>query len=336
MLLSVDDHRHADGDALVAAARVDDHRHGAAVHPGVGAGGGVGAGADVDGRIGVALQQDAAHLGAVGVLQALPADSHVALDLGGEDGLHLRELHLVGKLQNVLHRQKAAVTALLDFLLLGDRDPGAVHPVLLHPGDIFVGVLDLHQSGVLPGGELYHNIQGSHIFNELAGAEVALQQLPHLGPVLVGDALQHGQLQLRVAAHNAQGGGYVDAPQAAGVGDGDAHDVFDNIAAAMDGAVLGHFSQQLAGLGGGVGDGNRFRAPKGHGQLGTQDSQMIFIQCLIQTDTPFLVACFSTSVGSHKTDPQKREDSFPIIACLVESRKGKRGAGSQANRPWRE
>ena len=60
---------------------------------------------------------------------------------------------------------------------------------------------------------------------------------------------------------------------------------------------------------------------------------MIFIQCLIQTDTPFLVACFSSSVGSHKTDPQKREDSFPIIACLVESRKGKRGAGSQANGP---
>ena len=53
-LLGVDDHGHADRDALVSAAGVDDHRHGTAVHPGVGAGGGVSAGLKPHGGVIVA------------------------------------------------------------------------------------------------------------------------------------------------------------------------------------------------------------------------------------------------------------------------------------------
>ena len=85
----IQDNGDRDSDALVAAARVDDHRQGTAAHPGVGACGGRGpqTGKEVSG-MGV-CHQGPPYLGAIGTSQALFCDGCIILNLGQKNGAQI-------------------------------------------------------------------------------------------------------------------------------------------------------------------------------------------------------------------------------------------------------
>lgn len=173
--LGVDDHRHADGDPLIAAARVDDHRQRAAAHPRVAARRGPCAGLQGD-RGGVeAVEQDASDLRAVGMLQPLLADGHVIFDLRGQNWFNLRDGNGVGEFKDIPHRQEGPVP-LLAKLLLRDLPLGQdVFSVLFHPGDISMGVLDFHKRRMAAAPDLRNDVEGGDILNQLAGAEALAQ-----------------------------------------------------------------------------------------------------------------------------------------------------------------
>ena len=81
--LAVAPHGNGSGDALIAGAGADDHRHFAAVHAGVRPGGGPCTGLGLD--IVAALKEGGADVGAPAVAQALLGDGGVAGDLPADN-----------------------------------------------------------------------------------------------------------------------------------------------------------------------------------------------------------------------------------------------------------
>lgn len=128
--------------------------------------------------------------------------------------------------------------------------------------------------------QLHHDIQVVHVLHQLAGAEALLHQCLGGLDIRRRHGLQHGQLPVRVSAHDAQGGRHVDAAHTAGVGDDDALHVFDDVAAAPGpGSALAlrpaaaapwrrHRRWRWA------------RCSPGHQQFLPKDAEVILIKCL--------------------------------------------------------
>ena len=139
-------------------------------------------------------------------------------------------------------------------------------------------LLNLRLDRVSAALQLDQNIEIIHILHQMAGAKILFQQLLGVLDVLLGHPLQHSQLLVRVAAHDAQHRRNVHPPESAGVGHHHALYVLNNVAAAIDLTALRHFPQQAAGLGGGVGNGDRLRTAQGHQQLVLQNRQVVLVQ----------------------------------------------------------
>ena len=101
-----------------------------------------------------------------------------------------------------------------------------------------------------------------------------LQKAPQRLPLLRGDGCDDLQLPAGVAGHHACGGGCLDALSAPGVGDHDALDILNDIAAGGYGDGLRERAQQLPGLGGAEGDGDGLGAAHGRHQLLGQDAEI--------------------------------------------------------------
>ena len=87
-LLGVFNHWERSGKPLVPAARDNDHRQAAAVHPGVGPGGSHGLGPDLH-IVPIGGEQHLADIGAVIPPQALLGDGGIKADLPGKGLLHI-------------------------------------------------------------------------------------------------------------------------------------------------------------------------------------------------------------------------------------------------------
>ena len=148
-----------------------------------------------------------------------------------------------------------------------------------------MGVLDFHKCRMTAAPDLHNDVEGGDILNQLTGAEALRKQRAGLLAVCIGDPLQYGQLPVGVSADDAKNGGNVDAAQSSRIRNGDAHDVFDNVSAAVDGASLGYCAEQLARFGGGIGDGDRLGAAEGDNQLGFQNGKIVlteeFLHCSV-------------------------------------------------------
>ena len=91
--------------------------------------------------------------------------------------------------------------------------------------------------------------------------------LLNLVDLLGGHLRDDFQFLVRPAGHDAGGAGCLQAPHAAGVGHHDALDVFDDVAADLNGHPVRHLAQRLAGNGGGIGHGNGLGAAHGGQKL---------------------------------------------------------------------
>ena len=109
-LLGVLDEGHRAGNALIAAAGVDDDRQLAAVHAGIGACGGLGFCAVGD-IVAVSGQQHPPDVGTVVAQQALFCNGVVVADLPFQQVCHVPQVGGLGKVPDVLHVQQAAVGA---------------------------------------------------------------------------------------------------------------------------------------------------------------------------------------------------------------------------------
>src|SRR5699024_4837295 len=117
-LAGVFDQRDGAGDALVAAAGIDDNRKLAAVHAGVGACGRpcFGAGGDV---ISAGAQENGADVGAVVAPQPFLRDGGVVADLPVQNAGNVRNVYGGDEVPDVFHVEESAVRATV-ILAVGD------------------------------------------------------------------------------------------------------------------------------------------------------------------------------------------------------------------------
>ena len=184
---------------------------------------------------------------------------------------------VVGKFQNAGDTQQRLVRVVLD------RDLGAgallleQHlAVILHTGNILVVISNLNHRAFFTGGQVDEDIQILHALLQRAGAEAQLQQTLGFPNMFVSHGLQHFQIAACITAQNAKDGGHIDALEPAGIGNGDTHDILDNVAAAAHVAPLRHPAQNLPALCGGIGNGDGFRAAHGGDQFFLQNTAVCF------------------------------------------------------------
>ena len=141
----VHDERHRHGDALVAAAGVDDHGQLAAAHTRVGRRCGARARAHLH-VVAVGTQHDAADVRAPVARQPLVGDGAVAGDLAIQHLAHVIQLHGHGEVPDALHRQHAAIGHPVGRAANGGHRHVAQHlPVALLAHDVRMEVDDAHE-----------------------------------------------------------------------------------------------------------------------------------------------------------------------------------------------
>ena len=254
VLPGVDDDRHRGGDALVAAAGIDDDRHVAARHTGLRGGGRIGTHPG-EGAVGVGGAQHPADAHAVVAAHALVGDLHVAADLPLKDGTDGLQGHRVGILLDGVDGQLAAVglDSLAGLALAPRKDR---FPVFQDGDDVGVGVAHLHRHRVRPVAEFHDEVEGNLGIQEFHLAVTGGDEVGGLLAHRAGDRFQHFHPAGGVTAEGAQADGGLDAGHPPRVGDLDAADILDHVAAAPGQNAVGLIAQHLPGAGGGVGQGD--------------------------------------------------------------------------------
>ena len=160
--------------------------------------------------------------------------------------------------------------------------------VLLNPNDIGMAVENLHQGRVVSRRHLHNDMELGIAVRQLDGAEFLFQQLADLGPVLVGDAGEHLQFPLGIAADGTDEGRRFNAPKSAGGRHHDALDIFNDIAAAGGDHPLRESPQHLPRLGGGIGQGDGLCAAQCGNQFFFQDANKTVIHSLFHSKNSFI------------------------------------------------
>ena len=267
-------------DALVAAARVDDHRQLAAAHPGVGTGGRFGNGPVAD-VAAVEFEHGGADVGPVVAQQALLGNLGVVLDLGVQHRADVGQVAGVGKVENVRDGQQvpagqAVLGGGVALMAAGGRirldgDVQQNLAVLFDVDDVGVVLGDADAGGVLPDSQPDDDVEDLAVVHRLDVNGGVRQKAAHLGLLGFSHFRDDFQRLAGLACHDAGGGRGLDALHAAGVGDDDALDVLDDVIADPQPDRAGQLAQHLPGLGGGVGDGDGFGAAHRGDQLLVQD-----------------------------------------------------------------
>ena len=115
-----------------------------------------------------------------------------------------------------------------------------------------------------------HEEEVGDVGREFDGAEAAVGERAGAQDVGVGHGLENFELALVVAGEGAQDDGRLDAAQAFGVGDGDALDVLDDVAAAQRVEVLDGLAEGGGRQRGAVGEGDGLGAAEGADELAVQ------------------------------------------------------------------
>ena len=266
-------HGHGGGDALVAAAGADDHRHLAAVHPGVGPGGAPGPGLGLD--AGAGSQQGGADVGAPVPLKPFSGNGAVALDLSADKGADTIYGYGFNKGKNVFHIENALVLQ----IVLGGCACGLLQQdltVLFYVYQIGVVVGHAGHGLVCPGPACETDVQHTGGFRAGDGYLAAVQIGLDLGSVRLGDTCQHLQLGRGISRHDAHGDGGVNAPAAARIGHHHGFHVFQDIAADLGQHFFRLNAQHLTQLCSTIRNGDGLCTPGGQEKLLRQNGTVGF------------------------------------------------------------
>lgn len=252
-LLGVLDEGHRAGDALIAAAGVDDDRQLTAVHAGIRTGGRLGLGPDRH-IVAVGRKQHPADVGTVVAQKAFFRDGVVVADLPLQQVGHIPQVGGLGKLPDILHVQKTAVRpAALLRRFVRQRLFVEHLAVLFDQADVGVEVRDAHLCPGIAAALGHNDIEHMALFDVLNGDGHRLQVIPDGSLLVRADLGDDLQLLLGRTGDDACGGRSFHALQVAGVGHDDAFHVLDDAAAHLQLHALGQHAQHLAGLRGGIG-----------------------------------------------------------------------------------
>ena len=265
-LLGILNQGHRAGDALVAAAGIDNHRQLTAIHPGIRTGCRLCLGTDGH-IISVGRQQSASDVGTVVPQKSLLCNGIVAANLPLQNLLHVTQICRGGKIPDVRHIQHTPVGAALINLRLAHRLFQQHLTVLFNQNDVGV---EVRNPNLCPAASLERrHLEVKHMtpidvlnFN-LHPIQIFLDGLLLRGGHL-GDDLQ---FLIRHASHNARRSGGTDALEVTGVGDNHAFHIFNNAAADLEQHPVRQRPQNGSCLGGGIGQRNRLGAAHGGNQF---------------------------------------------------------------------
>ena len=257
------DHRQGSRHALIAAARVDNDRHFAAVHPRIGTGCRSSPRADAH-VVAVGAEQRPADVCAVITAQALRRDGAIIADLLREHVAHIVQLRGFGKVINIMDIQERPPFVLPAF---GRMPVQKDLSVFFNADDIRVFVDRTHKRMMLtlPHEDGYIEnvirVGGQH----LDGCCRKIRAELHF--CLRTHARDHFISLVRLAAQHADGSRCLQALPPLCVGNDNAFDIFDDISARLHLDAVGDFPEHIACFCGAVSDGDRLRTAHGREKL---------------------------------------------------------------------
>ena len=290
-LLGINHDRQGRRQALIAAAGIDDDRQIAAVHARIRPCSGVGLGAIVDARA-VRLQQNAADVRTVVPPQAFLGNRPVQVDLPLEDLLHIGDLDLICKGDDILDRQQAAVGRVLAgrllIVLVLQHDT-----VFLHTDHVGVEARDLDEGAVRSRRDAHLNVKHIVLIRTPDG-ERRLLQIGADGLYLLRRELrEHLKLRIRVVGHDARRGRGRNAAQAVRIRNDDALDIFDDVRTCEHLHRLRQRAERLARKRRTVSHGDGLGTAHGGLQFLFQDRDIFAIDPLIHDFPPNLISTLS-------------------------------------------
>ena len=266
--LRIGDHRQCDGDSLVAAAGIDNDRHGTSAHTGIGSCGRPRTGAALD-VVSPVFQYSLADSCAPGIVQALLGDCGVESHLPLQRLLHVGNIHLAGIFDDRAQVHFAAValgTVIFLCRCISLRNENSLS-VLLDLRNIRVVLLDRDRRLVVLVPELRLDVEIGHVFRQRHVTDPGLHQFPGLCAgfvVRIRDDFQH---LVRISAHYAEHGRCLNSLLTAGIGHRHALHIFDDVAGTCDADVLRHLSKLPVSFCCSIRDSDRFRTPHGRDKL---------------------------------------------------------------------
>ena len=272
-------HGDGGGDALIAGAGDDDHRHLAAVHAGIAACGGPCAGLGLG--VVAALEEVGADVGTPGVLQTFLGNGGVLLNLSADEGLDFFNGYGFGKGDDVCYVQHGLI--LQAVLRVGGQGLFQQNfVVLLDEYDVGMVVGNTHRGRMAVQLAVEADVQHTGRFGagDLDGGAVQIcLNATHILFCYVGNDLQ---FRVSVACHNTHCDGGVDAATAIGIGNDHRLHVLEDIAADLSQHFFRFSAQHLAQLGSTVRNGDGLCTPGSQQELFLQDGQIGLHFLLVQ------------------------------------------------------
>ena len=192
---------------------------------------------------------------------ALLGNGVIVINLAFDHRPNVFQIAGFGKIEHALHGHAGTIRQHIAGAVVHDLAALKQHvAVFLDIDDVGVIIRNAEFGIVFPGAKGEDDIKNLIALGRLDDECVRIQICADFGPLLrrhLADDLQNfGGL----SRDNTGGGRRFDALEVVGVGHDDALDVFDDVAADLDGDGVGQCAQQLAGLGRAVCDGDRFGA----------------------------------------------------------------------------
>ena len=245
-LLGVFNERHRAGDALIAAAGVDDDRQLTAVHAGIRTGGRLGLGPDRH-IVAVGRKQHPADVRAIVAQKALLCNGVVIADLAFQQVRHILQVGRLGKVPDVLHVQQAAVGPAVPPGLLVQQRLFVEHPaILFDQADVGVKIRNAHLCVGIPAALGNDDIEHMPLLDVLDGNGHRLQIVPDGSLLVLADLGDDFQLSVCRTGNDARCHSGFHAFQVAGVGHDDALHILNNATAHLQLHALGQCAQHLA------------------------------------------------------------------------------------------
>ena len=214
------------------------------------------------------------------MFHAFTGNGHVVLDLALHHVTDVFHIHRICKFNDLLNVQAGLVgQALLGGV--GDGQLQELFAVALDEDDVGVVVDDAQAAGVALTLEAHVDVKNQI---GISGLDVQIHLL-HVSaqglPVFIGQAAYDLQLPVGIAHGDAHADGGGQAVESAGVGDHDALDVLDDVAADEEFDLLRQAPQDLTGLGAGIGQGDGFGTAHGRAQFFTENIYILLIEQII-------------------------------------------------------
>ena len=228
----------------------------------------------------VRLQQDAADVRAVISAQALLGDGPVVVDLPLKRLLHVGNVHLVCKGNDLLDRQQTAVGGVLaaGLLIVLVKLHNAVFLDMDH---VRVIACDLNGRAVRPRRDAHLNVEHIVLVRAPDGKSRLLQIRPHRIHLLRCKTRKHLQLRISIVSHDARRRGRRNAALAVRIRHDDALNIFDDVCTRKHLDRFRQCTERLACQRRTVRHGDRLSTAHGGLQFLFQDRDIFVINLLV-------------------------------------------------------